>query len=474
MNPREEDAVPRRRLLAVMAVLFLVASAAAAAGAPVRSSYGARMTADEPEYLLTAMSLAEDGSLDVSDEIREERWRPFHEIRIDPQAKVLPGGRMVSPHDPLLPVLLVPGARAGGWLGAKLTLAVLNGVLAALLLWTAVRRFRLPLPRSALVVGLFAVSAPLAVYGSQIYPELPAALAVTAAIACLGGRLTNPALAILGACIAALAWLGTKFVPVAGVLAALALYRLWRSDRRPAAVSLTAFFALAGAAYLWAHLEWYGGVTVYAAGDFFAETGELSVIGRDPNLPARTSRLIGLLVDRRFGLAAWQPAWLLLVPAVAWAVRRRIPNWEALALPFAAGWLNATYLALTMHGWWFPGRQTVVVLPAAVLAIAAWSESPGRVRAVGVLGAVGVLNLAWLFVQGWRRELTLIVDFYETSNPVYRVWSRMLPDYIGLTTGDWLLHAVWAALAVASILGAGGAAGVGDLVRRWRRPRPAS
>ncbi|HEX2052265.1 MAG TPA: hypothetical protein VHJ78_00880 [Actinomycetota bacterium] len=472
MDPHAKDS--RRRLRGFLALTFLAGTLAAAAGAPVRSSYGARITADEPEYLLTAMSLAEDRSLDVSDEIGDERWRPFHEVRIRPQAKVLDGGRMVSPHDPLLPVLLVPGAAAGGWLGAKLTLSVVNGVLAALILWAAVRRYGCPPRRSALVVCLFAASAPLAVYGSQIYPELPAALAVTVAIVCLSGPLTVRNLVVLSVAIVGLAWLSSKFIPVGAVLAAIALWRLWRGGRLRTAVGLTAFFTLAGAAYLWGHLRWYGGLTVYATGWFFAETGELSVIGTDPDIPARSSRLIGLLVDRRFGLAAWQPAWLLLVPALAWISRKRIPNWEALVLPFATGWLGATFLALTMHGWWFPGRQTVVVLPAAVLGIAAWTSSHRHVWPMAVIGAAGVFNLAWLFLQGWRRDLTMIVDFYETSNPLYRTWARLLPDYIALDGGDWALHAAWAAAAVVSMLVAAGAVGTGGRLRRVRRPRAAT
>ena len=34
------------------------------------------------------------------------------------------------------------------------------------------------------------------------------------------------------------------------------------------------------------------------------------------------------------------------------------------------GWATATWLALTMQGYWWSGRQTVVVLPLAVLAVA--------------------------------------------------------------------------------------------------------
>ena len=39
----------------------------------VRAAYGAQTTADEPQYLLTAISLAEDGDLDVADELRGPR-----------------------------------------------------------------------------------------------------------------------------------------------------------------------------------------------------------------------------------------------------------------------------------------------------------------------------------------------------------------------------------------------------------------
>ncbi len=48
-------------------------------------------------------------------------------------------------------------------------------------------RFGVPPRTAALTTAVFALSA-LAPYGSQVYPELPAALAVTAAIAALTTR----------------------------------------------------------------------------------------------------------------------------------------------------------------------------------------------------------------------------------------------------------------------------------------------
>lgn len=470
MDTSGEVPTGSRRLLSAMGVVFILAYAAAALGAPIRSSYGARITADEPEYLLSAISLAEDRSLDISDELAEQRYRPFHEIRIKPQAKVLDGGRMVSPHDPLLPALLVPGAVSGGWLGAKLNLALFGALLAVLLLWTAVRRFGVPVGRAGVIVGLFSVSAPFAVYGSQIYPEIPAALAVTAAIAFLTGPMGRRGLGGFIAGIVGLVWLGTKFIPVAAVLSLVALWRLHRTGRHREIAVAAGVFAVAGAGYLLGHLRWYGSLTVYATGAHFAETGEFSVMGVTPDFAARTSRLIGLLVDRRFGLAAWQPAWLVMIPAIAWIVRRRPAGWETLVFPLAAGWLGATYLALTMHGWWWPGRQVVVVLPAAVLAICAWAGSASRMRVTVALGAAGIFNLGWLFVQGWRRELTMIVDFYETTNPLYRGWSLLLPDYVELNAGDWLLHGAWVAATLVTVLCTGRRFAPWNVFRKLRSP----
>lgn len=438
-----------------MALVFGLGFVAGALGAPIRSSYPARTTADEPNYLLTALSLAEDRSLDISDEQRNRRYLPFHEVPLRPQARVQEGGRMVSPHDPLLPALLALPLALGGWLAAKLTLAGMAGALAALVLWIAVRRFEVPLMSATVVTAVFGLSAPLAIYGSQIYPEMPAALALGVAIACITGPLGRRGMAGFIPAIVALAWLGTKFIPVASVLAALGLLRLVRQDRLQDALVVAGTFLVAGLAYLVAHLRWYGGLTVYASSAYFVRTGQFSVMGVRPNYPARSVRLIGLLVDKRFGLAAWQPAWLLMVPAVGFLAGKRPKHWQTLVLPLLAGWLAATFLALTMHGWWWPGRQTVVVLPAAVLAITVW-VGPSR-RRLGItagLAAAGMLSLAWIYVEGWRGRIALVVDFFNTSNPVYRLWALMLPNYAAPSFGDWVLHAGWTALALGAFLSA--------------------
>jgi hypothetical protein len=218
-------------------------------------------------------------------------------------------------------------------------------------------------------------------------------------------------------------------VPIAATLAGVALARLLkRADYRPAA-RLVAVLAVAAAAYLVLHQRIYGGWTPYAAGGQFT-TGEFGVMGDDPDYGARSGRSLGLLVDTRFGLAAWQPAWLLAVPALAGLLRRRPPGWAAVGLPLAAGWLTATYLAVRMHGWWWPGRHTLAALPVAVLAIAWWAGTrqapPATLRWTATVGVVGYL---WLLVEGIAGHHTWVAGFWRTSYPPYVLWRLAFPDF---------------------------------------------
>ncbi len=443
-----------RRLWAAMLAVALLAALAAGLGAGVRSTYGGYAAVDEPEYLLTALSLAEDHDLDISDELRDRRYLDFHDADLPVQTSARPDGSRLSPHDPLLPLLLAAPVGLGGWLAAKLTLAALAGVLAALTVWVAVRRFAVPLRLAAPGVALAAASAPLAVYGQQVYPELPAALAVTAAVAALtAARQTRATLAVLAAGVVALPWLSVKYVPVAAALAALALVPLLRRRRRAAAAVLAGVLAGAAVGYAAVHRAVWGGWTVYASGDHFERSGEFGVVGVRPDYAGRTTRLLGLLVDRDFGLAAWQPGWLLLVPAAAALLAARPRGWTALAVPLAAGWATATWVALTMHGFWWPGRQLVVVLPLAVLVILCWLARLRRPAVLGAaaLAAAGVAGYATLLVTGYAGDTTWVLAPDELA--LHRPAGLLLPDDRDLTALDRAKYAGW-------LVAAGVAAGV--------------
>lgn len=439
------------RLVWASLLVGLIAAVAAGLGVGVRAADSGWAAVDEPQYLLSALSLWEDGNLDISDELVELRWADFHNPgQLPQQTAPRADGSQYSPHDPLLPVLLAVPMGLGGAVAAKLTLAVLAGVLAAATCWIAVRRLDIPLGIAGPGVASAGASAPLAVYGQQVYPELPAALAVLAAVAALTGRLDRRGLWLLAVAVVALPWLAVKYTPVAAVLAGLGALALLRAGRGRAATGFGAGLAVAGVVYLGLHQLIYDGWTVYAGGDQFLATGEFGVVGVAPDYLGRSVRLLGLLIDRDFGLAAWQPAWLLLGPATFALLVRSGPHRAVLLAPLAAGWLTATYLALTMHGYWWPGRQVVVVLPLAVLVVLRWvTRLPVAARRLGVaLAGWGVLVYAVLLMAGLSGRTTWIdaPDRLGLHAPL----SWLLPDDRVLSGRDVVLYAAWAVLLAAA------------------------
>ena len=451
-----------RRLWAAMLAVALLAALAAGLGAGVRSTYGGYAAVDEPEYLLTALSLAEDHDLDISDELRDRRYLDFHDADLPVQTSARPDGSRLSPHDPLLPLLLAVPVGLGGWLAAKLTLAALAGVLAALTVWVAVRRFAVPLPAGR--AGRRARG------GQRAARRLrPAGLPGAA-----GGarrhrrrrrphrrppdpgdagrprrRRGRPALAVGQVRPGG----GRARRPRPGPAAA--------RRRRAAAAVLAGVLAGGAVGYAAVHRAVWGGWTVYASGDHFERSGEFGVVGVRPDYAGRTTRLLGLLVDRDFGLAAWQPGWLLLVPAVAALLAARPRGWTALAVPLAAGWATATWVALTMHGFWWPGRQLVVVLPLAVLVILCWLARLRRPAVLGAaaLAAAGVAGYATLLVTGYAGDTTWVLAPDELA--LHRPAGLLLPDDRDLTALDRAKYAGW-------LVAAGVAAGVAALAAARR------
>ena len=87
-----------------------------------------------------------------------------------------------------------------------------------------------------------------------------------------------------------------------------------------------------------------------------------SVLGAHLGFEDRVYRLWGLFVDRRFGIGRWAPVFLAVLPALplAW---RALREGRFVVSAVVVQILVATFLSVTMMGWWFPGRMLIVVLP---------------------------------------------------------------------------------------------------------------
>jgi len=429
-----------------MVVIGLLVFIVALFAINIRATYGARISVDEPQYLLTAISLGEDASLDISDEIAEERFRSWHEIDLLAQSIVAEDtGRRISPHDPLLPLYLALPVRLGGWVGARLAMAALAGLAAALTFFLAERRVKVsPTVAFAVTLGFF-VTPPLITYGNQIYPAMAATVAVLAGVVAV----TSPNHRywwVTCVSICALPWLSVKYAPLAAVLFLALMWQFRETRVRDACIAAT--MVAAGIAYLVFHREVYGGWTVYASGDHFVDS-EFDVVGINVNPLGRTRRLVGLLVDRGFGLVAWAPAYLGAPLALTSYIKARRESWVLLVALTAVTWAMATWVALTMHGWWWPGRQVVPALPLLAVAVAAAADRSTSVLRL-TLSACFVSFVSWLWLV-WETSTgrrALIVDFQDTSNPMYSVWRHLLPDHQSLALESPILTAVWTALLV--------------------------
>jgi hypothetical protein len=111
----------------------------------------------------------------------------------------------------------------------------------------------------------------------------------------------------------------------------------------------------------------------------------------------------------------------------------------------------------------------VVVLPLAVLAVAWWTgRGGGRPLLLAVAGGVGVLAHLWLVLDGAAGRVTWAVDPMATTDPLYRAWRLLLPDYLAMSWRTWVLHGAW---LVALAAWAAVAAGAGHHLTGFRRLR---
>jgi hypothetical protein len=68
-----------------------------------------------------------------------------------------------------------------------------------------------------------------------------------------------------------------------------------------------------------------------------------------------------------------------------------------------------------------------------------------------------VLAQLWLVADGAAGRVTWAVDPMATTNPAYRVWRLVLPDYLAMDAWAWVLHGAWLVALVAWAVVAAGA-----------------
>ncbi len=416
----------------------------------MRASTTATVTGDEPFYLLTAQSLVSDGDLDLRDEYRradEEMARFWDGTKpLWRQMEPAPDGRLLSPHDPGLSLLVTPAYALGGLEGVRRFLVV---VWAAAMACAALLARRIGAPWWAALLGAVGVgaAAPGLVYASQVYPEGPAALCIAAGLLAAGAtpyraggrrRSSVVSASALLASVIALEWLGVKYLPYALIVVGLWAWR-HRSDRRLLAVG-GGVLAVAAAHYLWWHVHTFGGLTPYATNVVYAGEGTSSILVAHLDIPDRTYRLYGLFLDARFGLLRWLPLALLALLGI----RRR--TWSHGAV-VGTGVALGTFVSITMMGYWFPGRMLIAGLPSLAVLVAVGATRLPVVSGVLAAWSWAIAAAVAVAASPGRRLVRLAVDPWQVGFPLAP--AAWFPDFRTFATRQVVLSLAWAAAAFA-------------------------
>jgi hypothetical protein len=336
---------------------------------------------DEPHYLVMTQSLLRDADLDLTNQFRERQYAEFFAGALEPHASpASPPGSIRSIHAPGLPALLLPAFAAFGYPGAR----ALVSALAALTAVLAQRLVRESLGSRGLALGAWAVltfTPPLPLFALAIYPEVPAALATVLFLLAARRSPSHGWLAATTVAAAALIWIHPKFLPLAALGLLLTLLRPCGRGARVGAAA--AFLASLGLLLLFFE-RLYGAASLSAAyGPGFAG---------DVTLRHAPRGLLGLLVDRQFGLLPVAPLWSLAIPGAAGLFARRTGDGLRVSLLAAASVLVGASFSMWWGGSCPPARFVVPALPALALCLAVAIERRRELSAA--LFGVGLAVLA--------------------------------------------------------------------------------
>ncbi len=463
-----------RRSAALAAALTMAAGALTAVAIDSRTPGG-----DEPHYLVISQSLLLDGDLRIENNHRDRAYDSYYDGTLNPDfIQRGADGEIYSIHAPGVSALVAPGFALAGYRGAQATGLAVSAVTAALVwlaAWHATGRRRAAWFAWAAVT----LTPTFLLHGAMIFPDAPGALPVAAALWLLvrlavnGPRVSNAALGSVGALLAVLPWLHTRF----SILAAgfgLAVVAFLLRDRAGAGRRLLAFAAVpAVAAAGWFAFFWILYGTPNPAAPYGTDSGA--------SLAFVPGGIAALLFDQQFGLVTYAPVLALgllgLVAGPGSPLRRVTRVAAAIALAYAGA--VATYWM-----WWAgvpatPARFLTAVLPVAAVPLAltwAMANDRGRQMCLTFLGLS--LAIAWLTIGvgdgalAWNSR-NAEAQWLEWLGPVVNLpracpsfFWRLSPDDLATEIPFFTHVAVFVLVLAAAVLAAVMLADSGRFTRR--------
>ena len=415
---------------------------------------------DEPHYLIITQSLLQDFDLKIENNHRQGDYEAYLSRSINPDfLKRGTDGQIYSIHAPGLPILVAPAFALFGYRGVLVQL-VLIGAAAGALVWVLAWRVTGDAAASWFGWAAVALSVPFFFHASAVFPDgmgavliLPALLPLVDARA----RKTGPLL-IVGAALASLPWLHSRFAILAAASGIVVAARLLSEPAAPG----ERLKRLAG----FAACPFFSATAWFLFLQIIYGTPNPSVVygGNTSTAPGNIVRGVpGLLFDQQFGLIPNAPVYLCALAGIVVMMRTYGTRRLALELLFIA---VPYFLVVGFFFMWWAGTTAPVRFLApltllSVIPIALWFaivKSPAARTASLAALLVSLLTTATMasvdrgaFVFNFRDGISRVARWLS---PVVDL-TRALPSLFQNPPPTVLLQAaIWgAALASAVAVG---------------------
>jgi hypothetical protein len=397
---------------------------------------------DEPHYLIIAQSLLNDGDLAIDDNHQRREYLPYFRGELKPDyLRRGRNGRIYSIHAPGVSALIAPAYAIAGYPGTVGFMILLTS-LGTALLWRLL--WHLTSDAGAATVATLAVmgSVPVFLHGFTVFPDPAGAVGMIGALWLLVRlhQRQEPSAAILvsvGALLAVLPWLHTRFALTAGMAGTIIVARLVAAPQRWRQVMcFLAVPAVSASAWFLFFQQIYGTPMPTAPYGGYTQS---SLAHWGPGIP-------GLLFDQQFGLFTAAPVLLFAVLGMG-TLARQSPRLAGEVVLLTVPYLLAV---ATYRMWWggysAPARFLVAVLPALALPLAVWWASGNVARRV--------LTLALLLISLTGLVARIVVDggglIFNPRNGSDLLLSWLNP-VVNLTLAMPALHRDVPAVAVVDI-----------------------
>ncbi|HKP53409.1 MAG TPA: hypothetical protein VJ183_12270 [Chloroflexia bacterium] len=426
--------------------VFLVTFAVLATLVPRMAAHLDPPTGDEPFYLMTAISILQDGDLNECNNYRardEAKLYPAFFAGTNTAARIYPippdgwqgwqrppyplaphpanlypasrqcistnaniplpadgsGSELYSKHGLGMTLLALPGFALFGRIGVMIFLAIMAALLAANVYLLARESTGKRLP-AILTWVAFALASPFFAYSFLIFPEMSAGLLVLYAFRRIRLWNNNPwQVAGIGACLAFLPWLHYRFLPLT---LALFIYFIYQERSRRTGRTILNYGLVLGQLVVSAGLLML--FFYHRYGQIYPDTSDHAGIS---DFAGTVRGAVGLMLDEQWGLLIYAPIFIMtFVGLVLMATKRAWLKdllWTGIIIvPY--------YLLIANYAQWWgewgpPARYLVSVLPLLALPFALsleWIRGVAYKAIYGLLLVPGlVITFAFAYQPQW-------------------------------------------------------------------------